>query len=147
VIEQKFDDLFHPEGDPLDGPPASKTKAPKRPKRQTKLFAQLPVDAFQTLAAHATCPLLAVILELDRLVVTSFGRSNKVNLSNFKLGKPAHRHRQAGTRPDGAIAERGHQLLNRTIEVVGAGENGIDIVVAEQLPAHGKTLRNECRHF
>jgi hypothetical protein len=87
MTEERFDDLFPYDGDPLDDPPASKAKATRRTKRQAKLFAQLPIDAFQALAARATCPLLAVILELDRLVVTSFRRSNKVNLSNFKLGE------------------------------------------------------------
>jgi hypothetical protein len=54
-------------------------------KQQDRLFAMLPIEQFQSLAASTQSALLATILELDRLVLNNYGRSNKAKLSNHRL--------------------------------------------------------------
>ena len=45
----------------------------------------LPIERFQKLAADTKSALWATVLELDRLVLTSYGRDNTVKLSNQRL--------------------------------------------------------------
>lgn len=63
----------------------AKPRLEAKAKRQAKLFAMLPIDRFQKLAAATKSALLATVLELDRLVLNNYGRDNKVTLSNSRL--------------------------------------------------------------
>jgi hypothetical protein len=63
----------------------ARPKQEAKAKRQARLFAMLPIEQFQSLAASAKSTLLATVLELDRLVLESYGRSNKVKLSNQRF--------------------------------------------------------------
>jgi hypothetical protein len=65
----------------------AKPRLEAKRKRQARIFAMLPIEQFQSLAAAARSALLAVVLELDRLVLTSHGRVNTVKLSNQRLGR------------------------------------------------------------
>ena|SRR6516164_9746313 len=69
----------------------AQSRKPKR-NRQDRLFAMLPIEQFQSLAASAKSPLLATIFELDRLVLSSYGRSNTVKLSNHRLRQLGFSH-------------------------------------------------------
>jgi hypothetical protein len=90
-------DAFDPEGLRLSPEQAAELERrqtefraqSRRPRRRERLFAMLPIEQFQSLAASANSALLATILELDRLVLSNYGRSNRVKLSN-------HRFRQLG---------------------------------------------------
>jgi hypothetical protein len=63
----------------------AKPRLEAKAKRQAKLFAMLPIDRFQKLAADTKSALLATVLELDRLVLNNYGRDNTVTLSNSRL--------------------------------------------------------------
>lgn len=65
----------------------AKPRMEAKRKRQARIFAMLPIEQFQSLAGAAKSALLAVVLELDRLVLTSHGRAYTVKLSNQRLGR------------------------------------------------------------
>jgi hypothetical protein len=124
------EELFHPcEGDPLDDPRGPNVSSIRQRRRDAKLFAQLPIDAFQALAAQAACPLLAVILELDRLVMTSFGRTNKVRLSNVRLRtlgvtRPAKVRALSTLEAAGLVAIKKAVRRSPTVTVLWRGGSG-----------------------
>jgi hypothetical protein len=65
----------------------AKPRLEAKAKRQAKLFAMLPIERFQKLAADTKTALWATVLELDRLVLTSHGRLSTVKLSNQRLNR------------------------------------------------------------
>lgn len=88
-MKDAFDDLDSLKLSPETAERLAKAKPrlEAKRKRQARIFAMLPIEQFQTLAAAAKSALLAVVLELDRLVLTSHGRVNTVKLSNQRLGR------------------------------------------------------------
>lgn len=86
-MKNTFDDIesFKLSPETVERLAKAKPRLEAKAKRQAKLFAMLPIDRFQKLAADTKSALLATVLELDRLVLNNYGRDNTVALSNSRL--------------------------------------------------------------
>ena len=116
-MKDAFDDLDGLKLSPETAERLAKAKPRQeaKAKRQARLFAMLPIEQFQSLAAGAKSTLLATILELDRLVLNSYSRSNKVKLSNQRL-------RQLGISRTGKARALGVLEKHGLVTVVRSGK-------------------------
>lgn len=107
-MKDAFDDLgsFRLSPETAERLAKAKPRLEAKRKRQARVFAMLPIEQFQSLAAAAKSSLLAVVLELDRLVLTSHGRTNTVKLSNQRLERLGI-SRQAKYRALGLLSRHG----------------------------------------
>ena len=88
-MKDAFDDLdsFKLSPETAERLAKAKPRMEAKRKRQARIFAMLPIEQFQSLAAKTKSTLWAVVLELDRLVLLDYGRGNTVKLSNQRLGR------------------------------------------------------------